>query len=251
MKINLNMRINLRDPRDIVAILILICISLGVVRECCNTMMPNGMQEYFFGGKSLERVEEFFKKAAYHVREIVSVFSGQDIDDGLPMPQDKDSEDNLINEGPNDWDIKVSSHNNMMGLSFAEAGAHEEAVNLFTSAIEENPENVDAYYNRGTAYVELKRYEEAIDDFEMVIELDREYVDAYTARGIAYMNIGRYEEAVEDFGKTIDLDPDNSEAFFNRGVIYRDMGDVEKARDDLATACDGGEKEACTVLAEL
>ncbi|MBN1882284.1 MAG: tetratricopeptide repeat protein [Deltaproteobacteria bacterium] len=245
------MQINLRDPRDIVALFIILCLVLGVVCECSDTKVTRIVNEYFFGGKSFERVEEFFKKAAYHVREIISVSPGREIDNKAPMSQNEGSENDSTTEGPSEWNIKLSSHNNMIGRSFAEGGAYEEAVNFFTSAIEENPGNIEAYYNRGSAYMELERYEEAIDDFDMVIKLDRERVDAYTARGIAYKNMGRYNEAVEDFGKAIELDPDNSEAYFNRGLMYRDMGDVEKAKVDLAAACEKGEEEACTILGEL
>lgn len=71
-----------------------------------------------------------------------------------------------------------------------------------------NPEDVDAYYNRGLAYGKKGLDDEAIKDLTKVIELDPQNVDAYAARGGAYYGKGNDEKAKEDWKRGADLGSD-------------------------------------------
>ena len=49
---------------------------------------------------------------------------------------------------------------------------YKEAIGDFDKAIELNPKDAYAYYNRGNAKHDLKQYKEAIADFDKAIELN-------------------------------------------------------------------------------
>jgi tetratricopeptide (TPR) repeat protein len=72
----------------------------------------------------------------------------------------------------------------------------------FTKAIECDPSNSLAWYNRGKAYVEAKDYSEAVKDFTEAIRLG--HFASYNARGVAYSFIKQNTKALSDFDAVID-----------------------------------------------
>ena len=63
---------------------------------------------------------------------------------------------------------------------------YDEDIASYTKAIELNPDDDDAYYNRGWAYGKLEQYDKAIDDYTKSIQLNPDESDAYNNRGWAY-----------------------------------------------------------------
>jgi len=103
----------------------------------------------------------------------------------------------------------------------------------YNKLIELDPDNANAYYERGDFYYEIDEYGNAIADYNKAIELDPNHVSAYYNRGCAYGEMGEYDKAIADYNKAIDLDPNDANAHYNRGVAYREKGEVPKAVSDL------------------
>src|SRR5258708_27735470 len=65
-------------------------------------------------------------------------------------------------------------------------------IEEYTKQITANPNNVEAYYNRGRAYESSGSYDKAIPDLTRYISSNisnREYLsDGYTERGLCYKN---------------------------------------------------------------
>ena len=57
------------------------------------------------------------------------------------------------------------------------------SIERYTEIIENNPESVSAYYNRGVVHANSGNYDEALIDFSSTIELDETFVDAFINRG--------------------------------------------------------------------
>jgi tetratricopeptide (TPR) repeat protein len=74
----------------------------------------------------------------------------------------------------------------MVHFVLEEAPPCRQAITSFTQAIEVNPENTDAYMQRGRANKELKEYDKAIQDYTTALDLDPEEEAAYAGRGNAY-----------------------------------------------------------------
>ena len=62
--------------------------------------------------------------------------------------------------------------------------ALKDEIAELTKLIETNPQDADAYNNRGNAKDELKDYQGAIADYTKAIEINPQYAAAYNNRGL-------------------------------------------------------------------
>ncbi len=69
-------------------------------------------------------------------------------------------------------------------------GDYDGAIADYTKAIELNPRNAKAYFNRGNAKGKLEAFYAAIADYTKAIEINPRYADAYTGRGILKFVLG-------------------------------------------------------------
>lgn len=102
------------------------------------------------------------------------------------------------------------------------------------------------WFNKGMALKNNGVYEEAIKMFTKAIELDKNYVDAYLQRGHAYWvsDVISYRESMADFDKAISLAPANGEAYYQRGLFNAFLLNNEDARTDMEAAAGLGHKGA-------
>jgi stress-induced-phosphoprotein 1 len=66
-----------------------------------------------------------------------------------------------------------------LGNQAFQAGNYEEAVSLFTQAIEINPHDHVFFSNRSGSYASLQKYEEALEDAAMCVALKPDWVKGY------------------------------------------------------------------------
>jgi len=112
----------------------------------------------------------------------------------------------------------------------------ERAAEIFAeskSAIQSNPNDVEAYYKRALAYLLEKDYESAFKALSKAIELDPDYTPAITKRGLIYGIKEEFDLAMKDFNGAIGLDPSYPPAYLNRGICYYEMGNTDLALNDL------------------
>lgn len=97
----------------------------------------------------------------------------------------------------------------------------DEAIKLFTEAIELNPNDADAYNDRGAVLYDVKNnYAAALGDYNKAIALNPELIWAYYNRAMLYNNQENYDAALIDFDKAIELKPDFAKAHFYRATIF-------------------------------
>ncbi len=130
-----------------------------------------------------------------------------------PSAKTKSEED--ISEG----DRKLSDVNEMQKVEEATSDDYhkmaqvdpnlkQEAMAAYDKAIEDDPNNADAYYARG--FAQLSQGDAAImaiEDFTKAIELKPQYARAYLMRGRAYEALGEMEKAKADRAKALELEP--------------------------------------------
>lgn len=135
------------------------------------------------------------------------------------------------------------------GLSRAAFGDTEEAVELYTEAIETAedpiPELANAYYNRALTVFGEADWDVIIDDLTEALELQPEMHDSYLARGIAYQESGDTQSAGEDFIRRIELLEMETiedsldavdEVTMSYGTVYRLSFEGEEGQVITATA---------------
>lgn len=115
---------------------------------------------------------------------------------------------------------------------YAVLGKLEEAVEMYSAAMERDP-NYSEYFNeRGGLYLKLDRLEEAERDFLRAIELSPPYMEVWTNLGQCYNQMGRMEEAVMAYSRALDLNPQQGLALAGRGHAYEALGDAARALAD-------------------
>jgi Tetratricopeptide repeat. len=176
------------------------------------------------------------------------------------------------------WSIHSTVANqdyNALGNTAYKDGNYNKALEYYTKAIEKDPENVDAYYNRGACYAtdyffhhydklpqqtyieagledEEKAFQSAMADFNKALEIDPNYALAYFGKGNAYYLymdsyadrttkvIPEYEKALEHQDWILDKAGVEGIAsiYTNLGRTYFAMCETEKAYENYEKALD-------------
>ncbi|MGE5660091.1 MAG: tetratricopeptide repeat protein [Actinomycetota bacterium] len=113
---------------------------------------------------------------------------------------------------------------------------YQGAIEKFSQAIANDPNNSRAYFLRGLARTLLKDDQGAIEDFTEIIRLEPNNANAYFLRGVARTSLTQHQGALEDLTVTIRLDPNNANAYLVRGLIRASAGEQEVAITDVQTA---------------
>jgi tetratricopeptide (TPR) repeat protein len=131
-------------------------------------------------------------------------------------------------------------------LQMHNSGNIQEAIRLYSKAIEHDQHCVMAYQMRGAAWQKLYQFRKAIEDYTMVIDLGDPWFQAvgYFNRGVVRTLTGRYDEAIPDFTQAIAIDRKMSAAFLHRGIARIKTGDGNGTFDDFREAALLGDPEA-------
>jgi len=113
----------------------------------------------------------------------------------------------------------------------------DEALKLFTKAIDADPKHVASYIGRGRAYYAKQQYDKSIADCDQAISLDPMNAEAFYYRGRDYQFKGVADRAIEDYSSAIRLDPKHAQAFANRGYLHHELKkEYELAKKDYEEA---------------
>ena len=183
--------------------------------------------------------------------------------------------------------IRLSPQNSeayfLLGMNFRAMGDIDRAINSFQTAVENDPEMIDAWLilgelheNKGSKDA-IKYYENAVnvapdkpealhskafylqnhDDIPGALEIYRDiiiknpnYTDAYLNSGILYMKIDSLDRAFEQMNLLAAVQPQNPLAYYYRGIIHDAYGNYEAASIDLQNSLNISPKfeEAQTML---
>ena len=94
---------------------------------------------------------------------------------------------------------------------------------LYTKAIEVNPDFLDAYINRGLVNNELQDYDKSLEDYNRAIELDSRCALAYNNRGYTKYKMKDYKGALDDYNRAILLNPKFQMALDNKAQIFQEV----------------------------
>jgi superkiller protein 3 len=106
---------------------------------------------------------------------------------------------------------------------------HQEAMELYDLAIENNPKNELAWMNKGFHLQSLGRFEEGVKCFDEALELNPGNAHALTVRGCALDQLKKPKEAVDSFKKALEMKAGDEWVWYNLGLAYYHMGENEEA----------------------
>jgi len=117
-----------------------------------------------------------------------------------------------------------------LGHEAAKRGGHDEAIELYTRAIEARESDTRAWFNRGISLVEIGEYDRAIDDFTVVLEREPENAWAWSNRGVAHVLLGELEPARSDLDRALELGFEYIPTLLARAHVAEQMGEDDEAR---------------------
>jgi tetratricopeptide (TPR) repeat protein len=125
----------------------------------------------------------------------------------------------------------------ILGKCYKESNEFNSALNYFSSAININPDNTEAYFERFILNYDRKYWSEAKNDLLKLISLDSSYSDSYSFQlAYCYSELNNNNEAFTIYSKILKTDAKNSAAYNNRGVIYQARGEYQLALNDYVNA---------------
>ncbi|XP_016842872.1 serine/threonine-protein phosphatase 5 [Nasonia vitripennis] len=89
---------------------------------------------------------------------------------------------------------------------------YDEAVALYTKAIDLNPSVAIYYGNRSFAFLKTECFGYALRDASKAIELDRNYLKGYYRRAAANMSLGKFKLALKDYEAVMKARPNDKDA---------------------------------------
>uniref|UniRef100_A0A7S0T8X4 STI1 domain-containing protein n=1 Tax=Erythrolobus madagascarensis TaxID=708628 RepID=A0A7S0T8X4_9RHOD len=117
------------------------------------------------------------------------------------------------------------------GNEALKAEQFQEALTLYTKAIEADRTNAVYYSNRAAAKIHLEKYTSAIDDCKKAISLDSSYLRARERLATAYRHCQMIEEEIEALQDALAIDPDNVKLQSELDSALRRQAGVEDPTD--------------------
>ncbi len=146
-------------------------------------------------------------------------------------------------------------------------GDYKDVIDDLSKAIELEPNNVEAYYQRGRArfeqdLTERRLFGDALQDFQKAIELNPQLADAHLYEGRAFFELAQDDDdrnngdgtdygfvynhfcgmALSALTRAIEIQPNLGEAYYYRHFVWEGLGEKDKAQADGAKAKELGYK---------
>ncbi|HZI19557.1 MAG TPA: tetratricopeptide repeat-containing serine protease family protein [Pyrinomonadaceae bacterium] len=116
------------------------------------------------------------------------------------------------------------------GLNSLWLGNYESALGYFETAVNKNPNRVEAWIQVGFCRVKQGKNREAVKAFEQALRLEPDSYEALTKLGDAHYYGGSYDKALEAYKRAVALRPDLAEGYYNLAVTFLEVGDRAAAQ---------------------
>lgn len=115
---------------------------------------------------------------------------------------------------------------------------YEGAIQDYTSAIEYDPDFVDAYLKRCQIRFVQGDDKNVLADCREILKLDDTVAQAYYYQGRARFQLGSAPSAIASYSQAIALDANYAQAWLHRGRARLELQDKKLAREDLTHAAE-------------
>jgi tetratricopeptide (TPR) repeat protein len=130
----------------------------------------------------------------------------------------------------------------MRGICFYYQKDMDKALEEVEKAIELNPQNKLAIYNRGFFHYQMGNLKPALADYEKAIELDSQYAYPYGGRGKCHFEQGNLLAALENFTHASELETTEHYALAGLAVTQHALGEIQNAQERWRTLLEKDER---------
>jgi len=110
------------------------------------------------------------------------------------------------------------------------------ALSYYKSATQVDSLNVNAWHSLAYYYQNNDQVDDALNIYRKINRINRDYHAAYLNAGILFLEREEEEKAFEQFNILINVNPQSYQGFYYRGLIYEKRGEKEAARVDFQNA---------------
>lgn len=102
----------------------------------------------------------------------------------------------------------------------------DDAAKDYSTAIQLNPMNSEAFYNLGNVFKNKKEYDHAVSNYRQSLEIDTANFEAYINIGYICVEQGHNSDAAAAYEKAIMMNETHAAAHYYAGVAYDNKGDA-------------------------
>jgi tetratricopeptide (TPR) repeat protein len=110
-----------------------------------------------------------------------------------------------------------------LGISLRRLNLTKEAIILFQTAIQYQPNFHDAHYNLGNLFKDLGDYQQAKVCYDAAIEIKNDFTHSHINLGFIYEELGSLDLALVSYQHVIQLNPGYVEAYINIGNVLQKL----------------------------
>lgn len=122
----------------------------------------------------------------------------------------------------------------MLGVNFKEQNQLAKAKNSFLTAVENNPEHIDAWIELGKL-AEQSRDDLAETYYKNALLIDKDNINILHHLAYYYQNNEKIEKAIDTYHQIVTIDPTYVSAYLNTGIIYLKQDSIPKAFESFNT----------------
>jgi len=130
------------------------------------------------------------------------------------------------------------------GIALADLARPAEALDAFDRARALDPADRAAQFHRALALGALGRHAQALAALDALLALDPDRAPTWMHRGLMLQRLDRHEEALPAYDRAIALDPTLGRAWSLSGAMLKDAGRLDEAAHAFEQALRHGDDEA-------
>jgi tetratricopeptide (TPR) repeat protein len=131
------------------------------------------------------------------------------------------------------------------GVKLFEGEQWDEAITVFTKAIELDPENVPGYSHRAATWIRKGNLGMAFDDYHRILQLSPTHFESHMNLSWIYAQQQQWDLGIELWSNLIKLEPNNAQAYYERAHHAWYKKDHRLIREDLHRSCSLGYARGC------
>jgi tetratricopeptide (TPR) repeat protein len=123
-------------------------------------------------------------------------------------------------------------------IAMHNSGNFEDAINLLSKVLEENPNNFDAWFYIGCSLMSIdkKHYGSALESLDNALDIEPNNVNALDTKASILIEEKKYDEARKCLEKSLKINKNDAFAWIHMMKIYRHVPDINKANECLNKA---------------